>query len=347
MTEAVRLGGAFATAFLLTALATPLARSLAIRTGFLDHPIGFKGHRAATPYLGGMAVIFGWVVAAVVFGGAFSDFAWLTVCALGLLVVGTLDDRFRLPISPRLIAVGGSGVLLWATGPNWEVLHSDAGNLALTVFWVVAITNAFNLMDNIDGSTATVAGVSSAGVAAIALGQSDVLLAGFALALAGACLGFLPRNLSRPARIFLGDGGSMPIGFLVAGLVMAIPPEGLGWATVPALALVVALPIFDTTLVVLSRYRRRQPILQGARDHLTHRLLSRFGSERRVALVLASAQAFFCGLAYLLSRANVVEVSIATALLVVAGLIYLASLELQFTGARRLEPKLRRAESSA
>ena len=84
MSEAVRLVGAFGTAFVLTALATPLARSLALRTGFLDHPVGFKGHRAATPYLGGVAVICGWLVAAVSFGGAFSDFAWLTAEICGI-----------------------------------------------------------------------------------------------------------------------------------------------------------------------------------------------------------------------------------------------------------------------
>jgi UDP-GlcNAc:undecaprenyl-phosphate/decaprenyl-phosphate GlcNAc-1-phosphate transferase len=347
MAEAVRLGGALAAAFALSLLATPLARSLAVRTGFLDHPVGFKGHSVPTPYLGGIAVLGGWLVAAVVFGGAFSDFAALSVCAVGLLVVGTLDDRFRLPIAPRLIAVGLAGVALWALGDGWDVLHSDVGNLGLTLLWVIAVTNAFNLMDNIDGSGATVSAVSAAGIAALALGRSDVLLAAFAIALTGATLGFLPWNLAKPSRIFLGDGGSMPIGFLVAAMVMAIPSAGLGWATVPALALLVAVPIFDTTLVVLSRYRRRQPILQGGRDHLTHRLLSRFGSERRVAWILGTAQALFCGFAYALSRANVVEVSITTAVLVAGGLLYLASLELQYRDAARMELELRRAESSA
>jgi UDP-GlcNAc:undecaprenyl-phosphate GlcNAc-1-phosphate transferase len=293
-----------------------------------------------------MAVVGAWLVAATVFGSAFTDFGWLAVCAVGLLVVGTLDDRLRLPVAPRLIAVGLAGVVLWTAGAGWDVLHSDAGNLGLTVFWVIAITNAFNLMDNIDGAASTVAAVSSAGVAAIALGQSDVLLAALAIALAGACLGFLPRNLATPSRIFLGDGGSMPIGFLVAALVMAIPPDGLGWATVPALALVVAVPIFDTTLVVLSRYRRRLPILEGARDHLTHRLLNKVGSERRVALTLGSAQALFCALAYALSGSNVVEVSVTTALLIAGGLACLASLELRYRDAPQLEAKLSAGSSA-
>src|SRR4051812_42117760 len=133
-----------------------------------------------------------------------------------MLALGTLDDRF--PVAPRwrVLAEIGAGCAVSAAGLGWSVFGSEALDLLLTVAWVVGLCNAFNLMDNLDGAAGTVAGISAAGVGTLALAHDDPALAAFAFALAGACAGFLPHNLARPARIFLGDGGSLPIGFLVA-----------------------------------------------------------------------------------------------------------------------------------
>jgi UDP-N-acetylmuramyl pentapeptide phosphotransferase/UDP-N-acetylglucosamine-1-phosphate transferase len=140
-----------------------------------------------------------------------------------------------------------------------------------------------------------VAGVSAAGVGVVALTHDDPVLAALALSLAGACAGFLPHNAVKPARIFLGDGGSLPIGFLVAAMAMvACDGHGLGAAAVPYAALLAGLAVFDTTLVVVSRRRARVPLVTAGRDHLTHRLLSRLGTERRVAVTLALVQAWLC-----------------------------------------------------
>jgi UDP-GlcNAc:undecaprenyl-phosphate GlcNAc-1-phosphate transferase len=147
----------------------------------------------------------------------------------------------------------------------------------------------------------------------------DVALAVIVLAVAGACAGFLPYNLSSPSRIFLGDGGSMPVGFIVAGAVMAAPGHSeLGFAALLALAPIVALPILDTTLVVISRRRGGRPILSGGRDHLTHRLRAVLGSPRLVALTLATAQAGLCITGVLLAQA-------AIAWVVVVGIAYLGA----------------------
>ena len=145
--------------------------------------------------------------------------------------------------------------------------------------------------------------------------------------MAGACAAFLPYNLARPSRIFLGDGGSMPLGLLVAGVIMAEPTGDLGWAALPAYALLVALPILDTTLVVFSRWRRGVAVLSGGRDHITHRLLPRLGSARRVALALGFVQLGLCAVAIGLAETNQTTVVIATFVYLAAGAVAVARFE--------------------
>jgi UDP-GlcNAc:undecaprenyl-phosphate GlcNAc-1-phosphate transferase len=188
-----------------------------------------------------------------------------------------------------------AAVVLWHFDLGWTFLDSDLERLILTSAWIVGFTNAFNLMDNMDGAAGTVAAVCSAGIAAQALVVGDAgEVALIALALAGGCLGFLPHNLRRkaPARIFLGDGGSLPIGFIVAALAMNIPGyDALGWPVLLVAALLLGVPVLDTLLVVVSRTRRGVSIVTAGRDHLTHRLRARLPSPVAVAAALAVAQA--------------------------------------------------------
>ena len=143
----------------------------------------------------------------------------------------------------------------------------------LTALWVTGVVNAFNLMDNLDGAAASVAAVSALCLGVLGLIGDDLALAVIAFALSGALAGFLRYNLARPARIFLGDGGSMAIGFILAGGLMAAPMGKLsGFSSLIAAAVAVGLPAFDTLLVVLSRLRRGAPVFSGATDHTTHRL---------------------------------------------------------------------------
>jgi UDP-GlcNAc:undecaprenyl-phosphate/decaprenyl-phosphate GlcNAc-1-phosphate transferase len=157
--------------------------------------------------------------------------------------------------------------------------------------------------------------------------QNAAPLAIIAFSVSGACVGFLPFNLSRPAKIFLGDGGSMPIGLLVACSIMAIPDGRLDWTLLFAVAPLAGLPILDTTLVVTSRLRRGAPVMSGGRDHLTHRLLSMVGSERKVAGILAIAQAALCGLSLALFQADQATVVAVAAAYMVAGAAIIAALE--------------------
>jgi UDP-GlcNAc:undecaprenyl-phosphate/decaprenyl-phosphate GlcNAc-1-phosphate transferase len=296
--DGTRLVLTFVSAAALTILITPAAIAAAARTGFLDRPVGYKAHRAPTPYLGGLAVLAGALLAIALLGDDAGHYWPLIVGAVGLWVVGTVDDRRNLSPLLRVATEVLAAVLLWSEDLGWSFLGNDAANLVLTVLWVVAIVNAFNLMDNLDGAAASVGAVCASCVGALAIIGGAVQLAVICFAVCGSLVGFLRFNLARPARIFLGDGGSMPVGFLIAGSLMFVPMGDLtGWSTLAAAVLAVGLPIFDTALVVVSRRRRGAQVFSGATDHTTHRLLGVLKTPRAVACALAAAQAGLCGLA--------------------------------------------------
>lgn len=320
MSPELSAAAAFAIAAVATYLATPVAIRVAVRTGFFDLPAGYKGHRQPTPYLGGTAIIVG-ILAAVFSVRGFSASHWtIVVAAVAIWAMGTADDRLNLPISVRTLAEAGIAVLFYATGRGWDVFGFGPADLALTIVWVVGVMNAFNLMDNMDGASATTAAVSAAGAGALALISGDTYLAPLGFAVAGACFGFLPRNLARPARIFMGDGGSLLLGLLVARVTMAaVTRSYLGPSGVVVAALLVGIVIFDTTLVTVSRSRAGVNVLSGGRDHLTHRLARWLGTPRRVAMALALVQLAVCGMTIGVAQAGIGWVLLTGGMMVAAG----------------------------
>jgi UDP-GlcNAc:undecaprenyl-phosphate GlcNAc-1-phosphate transferase len=310
-------------------VATPVAIRVAERLDFHDRPVGYKGHARPTPYLGGTALIAGFLLGAVVLGGGFSRLAPIAGGALALWMVGTLDDRRTVKPQLRVLAAIGAATLLFASGLGWSIFGQPFADYVLTVLWVVGLVNAFNLMDNMDGASSTIASFSALGAAVLAISLGDPVLGALALGLAGACLGFLPYNLARPsARIFLGDGGSMPIGFVVAATIMALPLGGqAGWHQLLAAVLLAGLPILDTSLVVVSRHRAGVSLLQGGTDHITHRLRRRLPSARAVALVLAGAQALLCLVAFSVTQLGDLSVAAVWATLVVGAAGVVATME--------------------
>lgn len=307
MTEAIKLGAAFVGSWVLALAFVPVAIRLARRTDFLDRPSGHKAHAAATPYLGGIALLGAFLPASLLLGGDLDRTVPLAGGAVVICLLGTLDDRR--PIAPvaRVAAEMAAAVVIWTAGLGWSIFASDAANLALTVVWLVVLINAFNLMDNLDGAAASVALAAAVGLAVLALSESEAGLAALLVAVAGACAGFLRFNLALPrARIFLGDGGSTWLGFVIATAVMSLPTfEGPGLPGLVIALLLVALPVLDTALVVVSRTRRGVSILTGGRDHLTHRVGRRLACPpAAVAAVLAGAQATASLAAVALSGAN-------------------------------------------
>ena len=304
MGDEVRLVGAAVSALLLALAMTPVAIRVANRVGFFDVPLGYKAHKTPTPYLGGAAALTAMLVSGLVFAGRLDEFGPIVAGALFLWIVGTLDDRWNLAPQYRLLCAAAAATLLWATGVGWSLFSHGAADLAFTVFWIVAAVNAFNLMDNMDGSAASVAAVCGTGIGLVALVANDVPTAAFALAVSGACAGFLYYNLAGPARIFLGDGGSMPVGFALGACAMlaAQRADSSPATAVAAAVLLVGLPVLDTALVIVSRVVRGVPVLAGATDHLTHRLHVHLHSPRRVAVVLAVGQSILAACALALTE---------------------------------------------
>jgi UDP-GlcNAc:undecaprenyl-phosphate GlcNAc-1-phosphate transferase len=326
---------AFALGLAGTAVATPAAIAVARRTAFFDQPSGYKRHAAPTPYLGGLAVVVGLIAGSLALGGDLADLWAVLVAAVALLVIGTVDDRVGLGITPRLAAEAGAATLLFYEGFGWPGLGSEAAGLLLTILFVAAVVNAYNLMDNLDGAAPTVALVSAVAIAIYAATHGNSQIAVLAVALAGGCAGFLPYNLARPgARVFLGDGGSMAIGVTLAALLMSLPGTGgFGWELIPVMVVMVGLPAFDTALVTASRVRRRVTVLTGACDHLTHRLHDRVGSCRRVALALAAGQAALSGAAIALLTLAPGAAAAGAAALIAGAMALIAALETSRWGA--------------
>jgi UDP-GlcNAc:undecaprenyl-phosphate/decaprenyl-phosphate GlcNAc-1-phosphate transferase len=325
--DELRLILAFAVAAGLVQLTVPIAIRLAVATGFLDHPVGYKQHGRSTPYLGGLAVMAAVVPVALALGGG-SDVLIIATCAVALCAVGAIDDKAHLGPGVRVLAEFAAAFALWRSDLGWLLWDGNVLDLALTTLWVVGLVNAFNLMDNIDGAAGTVGAVSAAGVGLLAATQGETAIAAMSFALAGACTGFLRFNLARPAKVFLGDGGSMPIGFVVAAGLTAIPAtDGFGTAAVFAVVPLVGLVVLDTTLVVFSRLRRGAGLFTGGRDHLTHRLLDVLGTPQHVALALAGAQTALCVLGILLYDSTIVTVFSAATAYVILGAGTIAMLE--------------------
>jgi UDP-GlcNAc:undecaprenyl-phosphate GlcNAc-1-phosphate transferase len=287
----LRLPAAFALALVSTVLVVPGAILVAQRWGLLDHPRGWKDHLQPTPYLGGAALVCGFSIAAITFAES-SGLAWLLVGCTALCILGTLDDQRGLSATLRLAATAAIAVVLWSVGLGWSIFSSDTANLMLTVVWVVAVVNAINFLDLLDGAAAGTVAACAAGCAAVAGVFSDTLLAALALALCGSCLGFLRHNLRSPSAIFLGDGGTMPLGLLTAVLIEILP-----WGRTSALAaisggiLLCGLPIFDTTFRIFSRLRRGDTLLTAGPDSVANWLRARVPSARWLTLALALAQA--------------------------------------------------------
>ncbi|MBJ7470230.1 MAG: undecaprenyl/decaprenyl-phosphate alpha-N-acetylglucosaminyl 1-phosphate transferase [Solirubrobacteraceae bacterium] len=298
MTAEVRLALALAAAAAAAYALTPVAISAAGRLEFFDRPKGYKGHAKPIPYLGGAAVLAAFVAAVLALAGDPARTVPLVGGVAVLWVVGTIDDRRHLPPLLRVVVETALAILMWAAGLGWD-LGSEPLNLATTILWILAVVNAFNLFDNMDGASSAMAITTSAAIAILGVIEQDTWLVAVGAALAGSCLGFLPYNIARPqARIFLGDGGSMPIGFAVAVMVMSGAGVAAdGWQALAAGLLLVGLPALDTALVIVSRRRKGISVLTGGRDHLTHRTRRRLGTARAVALSLGGAQAVIAAIA--------------------------------------------------
>ncbi|MBS1787354.1 MAG: undecaprenyl/decaprenyl-phosphate alpha-N-acetylglucosaminyl 1-phosphate transferase [Acidobacteria bacterium] len=293
----------------LSLLLTPVVRRLCERYGWLDVPRDQRRvHRKATPRLGGVAVVTSMLTALMALLWVNNSVTWslweersklfvaLAPAAI-IFLVGVYDDMYGISPRVKFAAQGLAASLFFALGGRIEILSvSFAGAIRLpvvvsfvvTVVWIVAITNAFNLIDGIDGLAAGAGLFASLVMIVVSIVTGHSFVTVIALAMAGALIGFLRYNFN-PASIFLGDSGSLFVGFTLATLSVQGTQKA---STVVALAiplLAFGLPIIDTSLALLRRFTSGRPLFAGDKEHIHHKLLARGWSQRRVVLVLYGA----------------------------------------------------------
>ena len=306
----------FVTTFVLVGVLTPLARQFALARSIVDNPNqGHKTHREPIPYLGGVAIMVGVIV--VSYGTALiSNFTIDTfylassvlVPALILGLIGLWDDIKNLSALPRFIAQTVAGVftafLLISSNTSGNPTGSSVVDTLVTIIWIVGICNSINFFDNLDGGAAGTVAVSSIALAILALNGDQFIIAALATVMAGGTLGFLIWNKS-PARIYMGDAGALFLGVVISVLTIRLDPTTdllIGSFATPLLIL--AIPILDTTVAVLSRLRRGISPFQGGRDHLSHRLIRKGVSRKVTAFILWGLSALFACLAIWISQPN-------------------------------------------
>ena len=276
-----------ASALIIAIGGTPLVRYAAIQLGILDQPSARKVHLAPVPLMGGAAIYIAFIAALAIWGerSYVNEVVGIFVGATLVSLVGALDDSRGVGSYLKLAIQIAAAAILILSGVQVR-LFDGFMDIVLTLLWVVGITNAFNLLDNMDGLSAGVATVASAFFTLLAAISGQYLVGTLAAALGGACVGFLVYNWN-PARVFMGDTGSLFLGFLLAavGIKLRFPANSasITWM-IPVLIL--ALPIFDTSLVFISRLRRgKNPLTTAGKDHLSHRLARISGSQREAVLL--------------------------------------------------------------
>lgn len=285
--------GAALVALALGDVLSVLLRRLALRHGFTDRPDPRKPHRRPTPYLGGIAIAVATLASASVLIPHWNERIGAVVAASTVMaVLGLVDDLRSLNPVSRLLVEGAAAATVVVCGGRIEVFGNWLDPV-ITILWTVILTNSFNLLDNMDGAAATVAVVSACFLAgdAYLAGQTDFGL--LLLALAAGCSGFLVHNWA-PARMFMGDAGSLFIGFLISTAAVQIHLHGRPVARIAQLFLLTFVATVDTSLVVISRRRAGRSVFAGGTDHASHRLHRLGWSVRQVALTLLAATAVAC-----------------------------------------------------
>jgi UDP-GlcNAc:undecaprenyl-phosphate GlcNAc-1-phosphate transferase len=277
----------FASALLLAIGGTPVVRRVALRLGMVDQPNARKIHINPIPLLGGVAIYGACIAALLLFGNRYrlNEFVGILVGASLVSFLGLWDDRRSLSPFLKLAGQFLAASILVLTGVRVGTFPWEALNIALTLVWVVIITNAFNLLDNMDGLSGGVGAIAAIFFLLLAAMNGQYLVGALSAALVGACLGFLVYNFN-PARIFMGDAGSLFLGFMLAAVGIKLRfPDGVEIVTWMVPVLILGLPLFDTALVIISRLRRRlNPLTTPGRDHVSHRLVA-MGYTRREAVL--------------------------------------------------------------
>ncbi|MDD2485530.1 MAG: MraY family glycosyltransferase [bacterium] len=289
----------FAAALIASLALTPLIRFMAVRFGIVDRPQSRKVHKEPVPLWGGLAIYAALVVA--VTGISILSAMTMTMLIKGIIVggafivaVGMVDDAVGMPARLKLAFQIVGALILIGFGIRINLLSNPFGGgyvylgywgILITIFWVVAVTNAINLIDGLDGLASGLSCIASIAFFMLSLKFGHLSISIISMALAGACLGFLRYNFN-PASIFMGDTGSMLLGYVLAAISVAGAFKGAAAIMLTLPVIVLGLPIFDVSFAILRRLLKGNPIFQADKGHLHHRLLNRGLSQRRAVMVL-------------------------------------------------------------
>ena len=332
---------AFAVALIVALAITPLVILLAKKTGAMDAPNARKVHKKPIPRIGGLAIYAGFMASIIFVVIKYGLDAEMIRETVGLMLSGTLivalglvDDYKNLPAKVKLLGQICAAAMLvlvfdvridFVTDPFGDYIYLDnfpIPHLAIpvTMFWLVGLTNTVNLIDGLDGLAAGVAAIASFTILLVALEQGFILVAVMTAALAGAAVGFLKYNFN-PAEIFMGDTGSMFLGFMLAGISVtgAVKSVATIALVVPIFAL--GLPILDTTFAIVRRVRGGVPIFKPDKGHLHHRLLSVGFTQRQAVLLMYVISALF-GLSAIALTAVSYQIAALILFIVVIGIFY-------------------------
>ncbi len=320
-----------ALSLITVSLLTPIMRSIAKRYGVFDAPSeSHKTHKNPVPYLGGVAIALGVVIVTYIASLA-SDFSKETfllassvlIPAIIMGTVGLIDDLRKLSPWPRFIIQSLFGIAISALLVTTNTLGSPFGNnwidIPITIFFIVGITNSINFFDNIDGGASGALVIAAVSLFVLSFQGGQFLIAALSIVLAGATLGFLIWN-KPPARIYMGDAGSLFLGILISSIAIRFDPNPIDLiASFSIPLLLLAIPILDTSVAGASRIKRKISPFQGGTDHLSHRLMRLGFNKRQSVLILWIGSILFALLAIAISSASY---SVERLVTIIAGVIW-------------------------
>lgn len=286
-------GFPFLLAMLVSFLLTPHIKKLAFTIGAVDKPDNRKVHTRIMPRLGGLAIYIGFMIAVAASMELNKDIFGVLLGGTVIVIIGILDDMYSLPAKIKLLGqIFAAAILVlfgiqieWVNNPFGGYIYTEYFSIPLTIFWVISFTNVVNLIDGLDGLAAGVSAIASFTVILVAAQMGYYHVAILTAALAGGIVGFIRYNFN-PATIFMGDTGSMFIGYMLAAISVlgAVKTAATIALIVPAIAL--GLPIMDTAFAIMRRYSNGRPIFQPDKGHLHHRLLAMGMNQKQAVLLM-------------------------------------------------------------
>jgi len=325
----------FGVPLVLTLVLTPIIKLIAIKINAVDHPDERKVHTKVMPRLGGLAIFLSSSIGMLIFSDITKGpLLWIMLGSLVIITLGIIDDLKPLSakiklvfqvVAASILIYGGIDIEFINVPMSDKVIYLGNWSYLITILWIVGITNALNLIDGLDGLAAGVSSISLATILIMSLSMGNNLVTTIALAVLGSTLGFLVFNFY-PAKIFLGDSGSLYLGFILATLSI------LGFKNVAVVSfifpiIILAVPIFDTIFAIIRRFRIKAPITVADKMHLHHCLIGMGFSHRKTVFIIYGISIIFGLAAIFLSQA-----SFWMGLITIVTLMFITLIGIEWTG---------------